>query len=293
MAVRHNASKLLKALIRYSRRWKQIRFILPRDQFETLSSLSSGGSSDTGKGDCPMHNPHLKYSAAAPSLRHAPSSFLGTWMRLRHHHAAWNILRHLCVRSTGHGATHFFETLILPDLRRLEYSGQPELHFLPLLTSAHSVECLILNSMALTTALLDVLRLTPILEELTLFDEPSIDPGNPWRVPDGQLIPLLTPQAESDSTVICPRLQRIKLMECSALSDTALLDFILARTSPRFIGVAPLSEIRVRFARKIQVDIMPSLQPLLAAGLAISVEYQPDTYMPQYSPSETVVEAFD
>jgi hypothetical protein len=150
--------------------------------------------------------------------------------------------------------------------------------------------------MASTTALLDVLRLTPMLEELTLFDDtrmPSTDPGNPWWVPDGQLIPLLTPQTESDSSVICPRLQRIRMMGCSVLSDTALLDFILARMSPQFIGVAPLSEIRARFARKIQVDIMPSLQPLLAAGLAISVEYQPDPYLPQYSPSETIVEAFD
>ncbi|KAJ7253540.1 hypothetical protein C8J57DRAFT_1473857 [Mycena rebaudengoi] len=196
-------------------------------------------------------------------------------------------LRNLCVRSAGNGGTRFFEILVLPNLRRLEYSGQsdPHFHFLPLLSSAHSVECLvILNSQTLTAALLDVLRLTPLLEELVLSGEPTLsseDPDIPWGVPDGQFIPLLTPQAESEFAVVCPRLQRVTLLEFYALSDMALLGFILARKG--------LSWIDVLFNRTMQSDIIPPLQHLIAAGLTLSVQYRPPpAFMPAYSPSEII-----
>jgi hypothetical protein len=196
-------------------------------------------------------------------------------------------LRHLRVTSYGTGETYFFETLVLPDLRRLEYTGSPELHFLPLLTSAQSVECLVLDSGALTTALLAVLRLTPMLEELDLTGDPttpSADPEITWLVPEGQFIPLLTPHAES-VTVICPRLQRITLMQISALSDAALLEFILARKG--------LVRIDVLFRREMQLDIAPSIQHLLTAGLSLSVEYKPLPPINPYSPSEAIEENYN
>ncbi|KAJ7253523.1 hypothetical protein C8J57DRAFT_1473844 [Mycena rebaudengoi] len=199
-------------------------------------------------------------------------------------------LRNLCVRSGGDGGTRFFETLVLPNLRRLEYSGETDLHFLPLLSSTHLVECLvILNSQALTTALLGVLRLTPLLEELDITGEPTMpseDPEFPWRVPDGQFIPLLTSQAESEFAVVCPRLQRVTLVGFEALSDTALLGFILARKG--------LSWIDVIFNRSMQSDIIPPLQHLIAAGLTLSVQYRHHPgLMPAYSPSEIIDENFD
>ncbi|KAJ7253518.1 hypothetical protein C8J57DRAFT_1722408 [Mycena rebaudengoi] len=196
-------------------------------------------------------------------------------------------LRNLCVRSAG-GGPRFFEALVLPNLRRLEYTGSPELNFLPLLSSAHSVECLVLDSQPFTTALLDVLRLTPMLEELDLAGDPttlSADPEITWLVPDGQFIPLLTPHAESEFTTVCPRLQRITLMRFSTLSDAALLEFILARKG--------LARIDVLFDRKMQVDIVPSVQHLLAAGLSLSVEYQPLSLINPYSPSEVIEENYD
>ncbi|KAJ7253549.1 hypothetical protein C8J57DRAFT_1659721 [Mycena rebaudengoi] len=142
-------------------------------------------------------------------------------------------LRDLCVRSAGVDGPRFYEALVLPNLRRLEYSGQTDLHFLPLLSSAHSVECLVVSSsQALTITLLDIFRLTPMLEELHISGEPAMpseDPEMSWMVPDGQFIPLLTSQAESEFAVVCPRLQRVTLMQFNALSDAALLEFILAR----------------------------------------------------------------
>ncbi|KAJ7253571.1 hypothetical protein C8J57DRAFT_626920 [Mycena rebaudengoi] len=192
-------------------------------------------------------------------------------------------LRHLHVRSTGPGATYFFETLVLPDLRRLEYTGLAELHFLPLLTSAHSVECLILKSWTSTTALLTVLGFTAMLEELYIYGDPTMpspDPAIPWLVPDGQFIPLLTPRAESEFTVLCPRLQRITLVELSVLSDAALLEFILARKG--------LSRVTARFNREMQIDIIAPLQHLLATGLTLSVEYRPLPPFRPYSPSEAI-----
>ncbi|KAJ7253552.1 hypothetical protein C8J57DRAFT_1722440 [Mycena rebaudengoi] len=199
-------------------------------------------------------------------------------------------LRNLRVSCAGNGVTRFFESLVLPNLRRLEYTGSRGLDFLPLLSSAHSVECLaILHSQPLTTTLLNVLRLTPMLEELHISGEPTIlfeDPENPWGVPDGQFIPLLTSQAESEFAVVCPRLQRVSLLEFNALSDTALLDFILARKG--------LSWIDVLFNRTMQSDIIPPLQHLIAAGLTLSVQYRPNrTRIPTYSPSEIIDGNFD
>jgi hypothetical protein len=336
------------ALIRYSLRWKHIRFILPPDQFEPLSSISPEDvpilekASIDGYGpydvDHTMMCPRLAFlrttslwsaslntrfiSPETPIrlefLRHLSFEIIGGTMtpqstleilrrsalletctvlilgdlngpsnlpcRMEH-------LRYLRVTSFGpSGATHFFEALVLPNLRCLEYSGLIELDFLPLLTSAHSVECLILHSAAFTAALLDILRLTPMLEELDITGDtrmPSPDPG-PWTVPDGGFIPLLTPQAKSDSTVVCPRLQRISLRAFNSLSDTALLEFILARTDPQLGGVTPLSRIFAQFTREMEVDIVASLQPLLAAGLALSVEYRPPPPMHRYSPSEAI-----
>ncbi|KAJ7253484.1 hypothetical protein C8J57DRAFT_1137234 [Mycena rebaudengoi] len=347
-----DASTLLMALIRYSLRWKHIRFILPPDQFEPLSSISPEEvpilekASIDGFGnldvDHTMMCPRLAFlrtrslwsasfnarfvSPETPIrlefLRHLSFEIIGgtpsymtaqstleilrrsavletcTILILGDLDSPSNLpcrmehLRYLCVSSFGSdGVTHFFEALELPNLRCLEYGGILELHFLPLLTSAHSVECLILHSAAFTAALLDVLRLTPMLEELDITGDtrmPSPDPAVPWTVPDGGFIPLLTPQAQSDFTVVCPRLQRISLRAFNSLSDTALLEFIIARTDPQRGGVTPLSRIFAQFTREMEVDIMPSLQPLLAAGLALSVEYRPPPPIHRYSPSEAI-----
>ncbi|KAJ7253492.1 hypothetical protein C8J57DRAFT_625535 [Mycena rebaudengoi] len=323
-----DASSLLTTLIRYSLRWKHIRFILPPDQFEPLSSLSpedvpvlekaivvgSAGQyadhtimsprlaflqttslSSVNAQFIPPQTPirleflrHLSFDVVgAPQPYIAAQSALeilrrcalletctilivgdldgsSTPCRMEH-------LRHFCVRSAG-GAPRFFETLVLPNLRRLEYSGQTDLHFLPLLTSAQSVECLVLNSGAETADLLAVLRLTPMLEELDLTDD--------------QFIPLLTPHAESEFTVMCPQLRHITLMRFNTLSDAALLEFILARKG--------LTRIDVLFSREMQVDIAPSVQHLLAAGLSLSVEYQPFPPIPSlYSPSDLIEENYD
>jgi hypothetical protein len=115
---------------------------------------------------------------------------------------------------------------------------------------------------------------------------PSEDPEYPWKVPDGQFIPLLTSQAESEFAVVCPRLQRVTLVGFEALSDTALLGFILARKG--------LSWIDVIFNRAMQSDIIPPLQHLIAAGLTLSVQYRHHPgLMPAYSPSEIIDENFD
>ncbi|KAJ7253514.1 hypothetical protein C8J57DRAFT_625857 [Mycena rebaudengoi] len=341
-----DTSSLLTALIRYSLRWKRIRFILPPDQLEPLSSLSpedvpileeaivDGFGEDT---DHITMSPRLAFLRAtslwsvslnvefiSPSttirlefLRHLTFGNPGvinshitsqstleilrrcalletcaiqiygdldgpsTPCRMEH-------LRNLRVGFAVGEPIRIFETLVLSNLRRLEYSGPPELLLLPLLTSAQSIECLVLSSRGLTTALLAALQLTPMLEELGLTEDPvtpSADPATTWLVRDGQFLSLLTPHAES-VTVVCPRLKRITLMRFSTLSDAALLEFILARPG--------LLEIFVLFSREMQLDIAPSLQHLIAAGLTLSVQYQPPpASMPPYSPSEIIDPNFD
>ncbi|KAJ7253536.1 hypothetical protein C8J57DRAFT_1237342 [Mycena rebaudengoi] len=345
-----DASSLLTALIRYSLRWKHIRFILPPDQFEPLSSLSLEDAPVLEKAivvgftgqyaDHTIMSPRLAFLQTT-SLSSVNAQFIypQTPIRLEFlRHLSFEVvgvsqtyispqstleilrrcalletctilingdldvsldvsstlpcrmehLRHFRVRSYPTRATYFFEILVLPNLRRLEYTGSHELDFLPLLTSAQSVECLVLDSSASTTALLAVLRLTPMLEELDLTGNPitpSADPAMTWFVPDGQFIPLLTPHAESEFTVICPRLQCITLMRFSALSDAALIEFILARKG--------LSRIDVFFSREMQVDITPSIQHLLAAGPSLSIEYQAPPPINPYSPSEAIEENYD
>ncbi|KAJ7253489.1 hypothetical protein C8J57DRAFT_1659532 [Mycena rebaudengoi] len=322
-----------------SLRWKHIRFILPPDQFEPLSSISPQdvpmlekatvdgfGNLDVDHTIMGSRFAFLRTTSLWSASLNARFVFPETPIRLEFlRHLSFKIiegapessvtaqstleilrrctllesctidilgdlngpsnlpcrmehLRSVCVSSFGPdgfdygGATHFFETLVLPNLRCLEYTGRPALHFLPLLTYARSVECLILHTAASTTALLKVLRLTPMLEELRISGDPTMHPFKR----DGQFIPLLTPQAQSD--VVCPRLQRINLQGFSALTDAALHEFILARADPQLGGVTPLSRIRASFNREIQVNIVPSLQPLLAAGLSLSVQYQAPQY---------------
>ncbi|KAJ7253544.1 hypothetical protein C8J57DRAFT_1659707, partial [Mycena rebaudengoi] len=190
-----DASSLLTALIRYSLRWKHIRFILPPDQFESLSSLSPEDVPVLEKAivvgsagqyaDHTIMSPRLAFlqttslssvnaqfiSPQTPIqlevLRHLSFEVVGVPQPYIAAQSTLEILRrcalletctilivgdldgsstpccmehlrHFCVRSAG-GGPRFFEALVLPNLRCLEYNGPPELDFLPLLASAQSV----------------------------------------------------------------------------------------------------------------------------------------------------------
>ncbi|KAJ7267344.1 hypothetical protein C8J57DRAFT_364296 [Mycena rebaudengoi] len=199
-------------------------------------------------------------------------------------------LQYLSLETSGEESlSPFCENLQLPNLRFLEYCdfGDVRLRFLPILSTAHLVESLSIQSRPSITDLVEALRLMPMLLDLRLEDGPvRILAGQGWPVDYGhdELVALLTPGADADGPVLSPQLRRIVLRNVQALSEDALLKFLQARTSPHLRDIAHLSTVRVQFLRRMEVDIFPPLHERLAAGLEVTLDYEPDPRM--YSPSE-------
>ncbi|KAJ7617288.1 hypothetical protein FB45DRAFT_933803 [Roridomyces roridus] len=83
--------------------------------------------------------------------------------------------------------------------------------------------------------------------------------------------------------ILCPRLQKLALLNFSALSDDTLLHFILARTDPKIVHspMACLERVRAYFRRTQQIDLaaLPSIQECVAAGLELRLEYLPPPFV--------------
>jgi hypothetical protein len=200
-------------------------------------------------------------------------------------------IQHLCVTVVGDidGLVVFFRKLDFPNLRSLEYTSfeNVQLAFLPMLSSARSVESLTIVSSPSMTDLAVALRSMPMLQELRLANPPNHvpDQDSDWRVHrHDELITLLTPEADAGS-VASPQLQRITLRKVQVLSDGALLKFIQARTGPHLRDIVHLAAVHVQFFRPMEIDILPPLRELLAAGLEVTLDYQP-TPGPSYWPFE-------
>ncbi|KAJ7472641.1 hypothetical protein FB451DRAFT_1089526 [Mycena latifolia] len=198
-------------------------------------------------------------------------------------------LRQLCVLDWN-SVPEFFHALVLPNLRSLEYSmpfrhGDGPLAFTPLLTPTNHIERLSLRvpiGAVPPSIFTEILRLTPMLQELSVRLE-----WNRYIQPvysDDDLVTLLTPSTSDLSTILCPRLQVLNLLHFAALTDQTLLEFIRARTGTHLQQVATLSSIRATFSRPMEVDISAILQPLIGAGLKVSLRYDPLPSL--YSPSE-------
>ncbi|KAJ7759451.1 hypothetical protein DFH07DRAFT_772263 [Mycena maculata] len=185
--------------------------------------------------------------------------------------------------SIHNGGHNLFQNLILPNLRLLQYTadfgGQPgkKLPLSPIFSSSNGLENLRLDVYNLSgDALIEILRIAPALRQLTVVGEPLLVLGdNHWiQDRDDRLVPLLTP-IEGPDLILCPYLQSLTLLDFQALSDDALLAFILARTGPHLDHTARLSSIFIRFNRPRQVDIIPSLQQQITDGLEICLHHQP------------------
>ncbi|KAJ7267402.1 hypothetical protein C8J57DRAFT_1327628 [Mycena rebaudengoi] len=177
-------------------------------------------------------------------------------------------MQELRITVHGSGQLNFFEKLVLPNLRCLEYASASEMSLMPLLSSARSVESLTLL-WAPVRDLASALRLMPMLQELRLA-----------YVALSDSVDLFQPLTAADPP-LCPQLQRISLRGIQAVSDIALLDFIQARTNLHLLNVAHLASRH-----------HPPLQPLIDTGLDVALVYSVveavrDIYSPDiYSPSE-------
>ncbi|KAJ6564624.1 hypothetical protein B0H19DRAFT_1141566 [Mycena capillaripes] len=190
------------------------------------------------------------------------------------------LLSHIEVTSPiGWRMDDLFSNLVVPRLRSLTYSctistvGTPLPHML-----FPSLEELNLNVPALQgDDLVRRLSLLPLLTSLELRDEPILLMGagnHPWAVlptKDADFFARLSP---SEGPMPCPNLRRVYLRNFSAVSDNAILAFIEARTGPRREAAAQLTHITVQLTRKRQHDILLPLQPFLAGGLELELEYR-------------------
>ncbi|KAK7006033.1 hypothetical protein R3P38DRAFT_3041071, partial [Favolaschia claudopus] len=88
------------------------------------------------------------------------------------------------------------------------------------------------------------------------------------------------------SPVVCPALQEFTIANTRLLTDEALRRFIVSR-SPT------LRLVDITFSRERQVDILPSLQQFVGAGLKISLTYPPNPAHPRFSPWQGLPDAPD
>ncbi|KAJ7153644.1 hypothetical protein C8R46DRAFT_1119459 [Mycena filopes] len=202
-------------------------------------------------------------------------------------------LQHLSVLDAWQSTTNLFKILDLPNLQSLEYdAGNVEIFpFLPLLASTPNLRRLALKvSRVSPEAVIECLRLVPALTELFVCYDPfsfrgPVGFGAPPPTLDDTFWAVMTPMASNFDTVLCPNLRTVNFRKFRGLSDTALLEFIWARTeNARFAGSTRLLKVHAQFNRPMQVDIGPELQRALANGLDLVLEYEAAPYI-VYSPS--------
>ncbi|KAJ7241476.1 hypothetical protein C8J57DRAFT_1359749 [Mycena rebaudengoi] len=99
------------------------------------------------------------------------------------------------------------------------------------------------------------------------------------------VLTLLTPDPELTNPTIptlypCPALRTLRIDGCLGISDVTLLRFICARMESKVDAAARLKQVQINFRRLVQVDILPQLQPFIADGLEVTLDYPPPVGSP-------------
>ncbi|KAJ7186952.1 hypothetical protein C8R46DRAFT_281961 [Mycena filopes] len=194
-------------------------------------------------------------------------------------------LSQLSVIDYWDDADDFFTHLEVPRLESLEYEGSQlrttAFPFTPLLTPNNTLQRLALNVPTSSAFLLDCLRLVPALRELCIHQRylrrgeraPPFDAVHTTKLwSELMLIPTRLPP-------VCPHLRRVTFTRFRGLTDATVLNFLQLR-APR------IEYARFEFDRAMQEDIVPLLQPEVAAGLVLDLRYVPPPPPPVYAPGE-------
>ncbi|KAJ7140792.1 hypothetical protein C8R44DRAFT_761894 [Mycena epipterygia] len=129
------------------------------------------------------------------------------------------------------------------------------------------------------SSLLQAIRgLPPTMQHLRLIDirirQASISSL------DDDVLEALTP-SPGPAGFSCPALQSLVIQSGVLISPAAVQRFITARMSvePR----TPLKRVNIHFARDTDLDILPSMQPFIEAGLEVTIQHPPPRPSP-FSP---------
>ena len=222
--------------------------------------------------------------------------------------------------------TVIFDHLFTPSLVELEVTSiihsaishsalRSHVPFMSLLTrSSCSLERLTLSEYPISSeALIECLHLVPTLTTLFLTDcSWGVSDEVPETFLNDELLRLLTATNSESAHCLVPLLKSVKLLQCTAISDEVLIDFIESRwrrplavdmkadiprtTSAEVsrdlsgIEASRLTNVQVGFTRAAVVDISPRVQTLREEGLDIDVYCPfPDRYGDGMSSLLTVV----
>jgi hypothetical protein len=111
------------------------------------------------------------------------------------------------------------------------------------------------------SSLINFLRSLPPTVRRLDITEPMVGPSGDTLDDDDVFAAL-----EADRPSLFPALEELVICHCYDFSDEALLRFVTSR-------VPTLKLVDVQFDRRMQVDILPSLEPFTATGLKTSVTY--------------------
>ncbi|KAJ7741322.1 hypothetical protein B0H16DRAFT_1890506 [Mycena metata] len=137
------------------------------------------------------------------------------------------------------------------------------------------------NSFAKSSLLASIRSLPDTVQHLKIYDITNRSlPGVPSATSlDDSALAILTP---TDGLPLqCPVLESFDLESCIDVSDEAILRFITARMSDP--SGARLKRVTLTFNRLMTLDILPSIQPFIDAGLNISIKHFVP-YKAQFSP---------
>ncbi|KAJ6513611.1 hypothetical protein C8R47DRAFT_1313772 [Mycena vitilis] len=171
-------------------------------------------------------------------------------------------MQHLHIINDYEGRTHFFDHIVLPHLRSLEYcndatnaaSREEMIAVLDSLCAPEILTNLSLSSRIPAAQLANVLRPFTVLQQIFLHC-----PRNALLngVTTCSLFPLLTPSSLDPAEVLCPRLRSICSLGLDPGSDAELLELLNTRRA--MTGIQTLSNVYVAFPRELQMDILPLL----------------------------------
>ncbi|KAF7362461.1 hypothetical protein MVEN_00593700 [Mycena venus] len=195
-----------------------------------------------------------------------------------------------CVSMVAPAVSILLKRLSLPELRNFAFisganhQGSPTLaDFFARSTRLEGLD-LDCRPFSKSTFLESLHSLPPSIQRLRICDPDrgwgNLEGANSF---DDETLTALT------SSGICPALQHLSIDHGDHISDEAILQFITAR---RLESQTTLKRVDIYFRmRQMTLDVMPSLQPFIEAGLTVSLIYPPPFPLPQQSPWDGLADA--